>query len=51
MEQVNIPPLTPKGATKATEEQQELQEKLDHQRDDPEAPGGHQSRAQVADET
>lgn len=51
MEQVNDPPPTPKDATKATEEQQELQEKLDHQQDDPEAPGGHQSRAQVADET
>lgn len=51
MEQVNIPPPTPKDATKTTEEQREIQEKLDHQHDDPEAPGGHQSRDQVADET
>ena len=51
MAQVNNPAPTPKDATKATEEQRELQEKLDHQHDDPEAPGGHQSRAQVADET
>jgi len=51
MEQVNNPPPTPKDATKATEEQRELQEKLDHQNDDPDAPGLHQTRRQVADET
>jgi hypothetical protein len=51
MEQVDNPPPTPKDATKATEEQQKLQDKLDHQNDDPEAPGRHQSRAQVAEET
>ena len=51
MEQRNDPPATPKDATKATEEQRELQEELDHQDDDPDAPGGHQSRKQVADET
>jgi hypothetical protein len=51
MEQRNDPPATPKDATKATEEQQELQEELDHQDDDPDAPGRHQSRKHVADET
>jgi hypothetical protein len=51
MEQTNDPPRTPKDATKATEDQQELQQKLDHRDDDPETPGQHQSRAQVADET
>jgi hypothetical protein len=51
MEQINNPPPTPKDATKATEEQRALQGKLDHQNDDPDAPGLHQSRDQVADET
>jgi hypothetical protein len=51
MEQLNNPPPTPKDATKATEEQRERQDKLDHQSDDPDAPGRHQSRDQVADET
>ena len=51
MEQRNDPPATPKDATKATEEQQALQQELDHQDDDPDAPGRHQSRKQVADET
>lgn len=41
----------PKDARKATEEQRELQEEFDHQNDDPDAPGGHQTRKQVADET
>ena len=47
----NDPPATPKDATKATADQQELQDELDHQDDDPDAPGRHQSRKQVADET
>ena len=51
MKHRNDPPATPKDATKATEEQQELQDELDHQGDDPDAPGGWQSRDQVADET
>jgi hypothetical protein len=51
MEQINDPPSTPKDATKATAEQQELQAKLDHQNDDPDAPGRHQSRDKVAGET
>ena len=51
MEQSNIPPPTPSDATKATAEQRELQEQLDHQNDDPHAPGGHETRRQIADET
>lgn len=51
MDQSNDPQAKPKDATKATEEQRELQEELDHKNDDPDAPGGHQSRNQVADET
>jgi len=51
MEQQNIPPSVPKDATKASEEQRVLQEQLDHQHDDPDAPGGHQDRHQIADET
>jgi hypothetical protein len=45
------PPPTPKDARKATEEQRQLQEELDHQGDDPDAPGLQQSWRQVADET
>ena len=51
MEQSNNPPPTPKDATKATEEQRELQDKLDHRNVDPDAPGVHQTFRQVADET
>jgi hypothetical protein len=51
MEQINNPAPTPKDATKATEEQRELQDKLDNQNDDSAAPGLHQSRDQIADET
>jgi hypothetical protein len=51
MEQINDPPAKPKDARKTTEEQQEVQGKLDHRHEDPEAPGRHQSRAQVADES
>ena len=51
MEKRNDPPETPKDARKATEEQRELQIELEHQDDDPDAPGGHQTRKQVADET
>jgi hypothetical protein len=28
-----------------------MQDKLEHRNDDPEAPGGHQTKDQVADET
>ncbi|MGZ5379182.1 MAG: hypothetical protein ACXWD3_02210 [Mycobacterium sp.] len=51
MEQTNDPPLNPKDANKTTEDQREQQEKLDHRNDDPDAPGGHQTKDQVADET
>lgn len=51
MEQNNIPPATPKDATKATEEQRDLQEKLEHQDDDPDAPARSQTRHQIPDES
>jgi hypothetical protein len=51
MEQQNIPPGTPEDATKATEEQREMQEQLEHQNDDPDAPGQHLDRHGMADET
>jgi hypothetical protein len=50
MEQRNIPAM-PKDATEATEEQRELQQKLNHRNDDPDAPGRHQNRNQIAEET
>jgi hypothetical protein len=51
MEQQDIPQPTPRDARKATEEQREQQDELDHRNDDPDAPGGHQDRHQLADET
>jgi hypothetical protein len=51
MDQSNIPSPTPQDATESTEDQRRLQEKLDHLDDDPDAPGRHQSRHQIADET
>ncbi|BBY90560.1 hypothetical protein MGALJ_02290 [Mycobacterium gallinarum] len=51
MPQTNDPSSTPKDATKATDDQREIQDKLDHQHDDPDAPGRHQTKDQVADET
>ena len=51
MEQRNDPPETPMDATKPTEQQRELQEEFDHRNNDPDAPGSHQTRKQVADET
>jgi hypothetical protein len=51
MGQRNDPPENPQDARKATEEQRELQDELEHQHDDPDAPGRHQTREQVADET
>jgi hypothetical protein len=51
MEQQNDPAAKPKDATKATEEQRDVQDKLDHRNDDPAAPGRHQDRTKVADET
>ena len=51
MAQRNDPPSTPKDASKVTDDQRAQQEQLDHRNDDPNAPGGHQDRHQVADET
>ncbi|MGW0159641.1 hypothetical protein ACWDUN_10010 [Mycobacterium sp. NPDC003323] len=49
MEPQNDP--TPKDATKATDEQREMQDQLEHQHEDPDGPGLHNSRRQIADET
>lgn len=46
----NDPWVKPKDATEATEEQRVIQEQLEHSDDDPEAPGGHQDRHDIADE-
>lgn len=51
MEERNDPPAHPADAREVTEEQRELQGDLDHQNDDPQAPGRHQTHKQVADET
>jgi hypothetical protein len=51
MEKPRIASATPKDATESTEDQRRLQEKFDHRDDDPDAPGGHQSRHQISDET
>lgn len=45
------PPPAPEDATEATEEQRKLQEQLEHQKDDPDAPGLHQSRRDLPDES
>jgi hypothetical protein len=52
-QQINLdPPVeTPEDARKPTEEQRQLQDELEHQDEDPDAPGLHQSRHTVADET
>lgn len=51
-QQVNFdPPPAPEDARKATEEQRKLQEQLEHQHDDPDAPGLHQSRRDLPDES
>jgi cell division protein FtsN len=44
-------PKEPEDASKSTEEQRQLQEQLEHQDDDPDAPGLHQSHRDVADES
>ncbi|MFB1298848.1 hypothetical protein ACAG24_025430 [Mycobacterium sp. pW049] len=51
MEQNDHPPANPKDATEATEEQRDLQEKLDHQDDDPDAPARTQTHRQIPDES
>ncbi|WP_200962225.1 hypothetical protein [Mycobacterium sp. Root265] len=45
------PSPTPEDATEVTAEQAEMQEQLDDQHHDPEGPGLHQDRHQIADET
>ena len=51
-QQNNIDPAaTPEDARKATEEQRQLQEQLDHQDEDPNGPALHQSRQDLADES
>ncbi|WP_053194639.1 hypothetical protein [Mycolicibacterium goodii] len=41
----------PEDARQTTEQQEELQDEFDRQGEDPEAPGRHESRRQIADET
>ena len=51
-QQVNFdPPAAPEDARKATEEQRKLQEQLEHQDEDPDGPGLHQSRHDLPDES
>jgi hypothetical protein len=51
-QQINTdPPAAPEDATKTTEEQRALQEQLEHQGEDPDAPGLQQSRRNIADES
>ena len=45
------PQPRPADARKATQEQRELQEKLEHLDDDPDGPGLHQSHRDLPDET
>ncbi|MGF2946602.1 hypothetical protein [Mycobacterium sp. Lab-001] len=45
------PPEVPEDARKTTEGQRRLQEELENQGEDPDAPGLHQSRHDVADES
>jgi hypothetical protein len=47
----NDPDPEPKDARKATEEQRETQDQLEHQNADPDAPGLHQSRQDLPDES
>ncbi len=44
-------PSTPADATQVTAEQRAVQDELNRQDEDPNAPGRHQSRHQIADET
>ena len=45
------PPANPADATEATADQREVQHQLDRRHEDPDGPGLHQSRRQIADET
>ena len=51
MNQNDIPQPKPADARRATEGQRDLQEKLDHQDDDPHAPARCQTRHQIPDES
>jgi hypothetical protein len=50
MEQGDPSTSTPEDATEATPEQREIQDQLEHKDDDPDTPGRHESRHQIADE-
>ncbi|WP_162834970.1 hypothetical protein [Mycolicibacterium iranicum] len=50
MDQNDSPPATPKDATESTQEQRELQQKLEHTDDDPDAPARTQTYRQIPDE-
>jgi hypothetical protein len=45
------PDPNPKDARKVTEDQREEQDRLEHQGDDPDAPGLQQSQDDIADES
>ncbi|TQK28995.1 hypothetical protein [Arthrobacter sp. SLBN-53] len=45
------PPANPADATEATADQRQVQDQLDRRHEDPDGPGLHQSRRQIADET
>ena len=47
----NDPDPEPKDARKPTEDQREIQEQLEHQNGDQDAPGLHQSRQDLPDES
>lgn len=50
-QQVNSdPPATPKDAREATADQRVVQEQLERQDEDPDGPGLHNSRRNIADE-
>lgn len=44
-------PAAPEDARKTTEEQRKLQDQLEHQKEDLDAPGLHQSRHDTPDES
>lgn len=45
------PAARPKDARKPTQDQRDMQEKLDHPDEDPDAPALHQSRHDLPDES
>lgn len=51
MAEQHRPSPIPEDATKVTDEQAAMQERLEAKDDDPDAPGRHQDRHQIADET